>query len=67
MSSDTDSAVETYNAEVDWLYRTTWNVALSSAVASHTEAACKLYHLTSEILGLMSEENAQLLQSRKVW
>ncbi|KAJ3179474.1 Testis-expressed protein 11 [Gaertneriomyces sp. JEL0708] len=55
-----------FRAEVDWLYRMTWNVALPSAIAEQTETACSLFELTADILELLTEVNLQKLQSQKV-
>ncbi|KAI8995051.1 hypothetical protein BC832DRAFT_624072 [Gaertneriomyces semiglobifer] len=57
---------DTFRAEVDWLYRMTWNVALPSAIAEQTEIACSLFELTADILELLTEVNLQKLQSQKV-
>ncbi|KAJ3171445.1 hypothetical protein HDU88_007524 [Geranomyces variabilis] len=53
-------------AEMDWMYRTTWNVALAAASAGDTETSCLLYDLTAEVIALAEEPTLELLQTQKV-
>ncbi|KAJ3176867.1 Testis-expressed protein 11 [Geranomyces variabilis] len=55
-----------FAAEMDWMYRTTWNVALAAASAGDTETSCLLYDLTAEVIALAQEPALELLQTQKV-
>ncbi|KAJ3054021.1 hypothetical protein HK097_002850 [Rhizophlyctis rosea] len=55
-----------YEAELDWLFRTSWNLAIQAATTAGTEEACILYNLTAKLLLLFPVKSVHCLQSLKI-
>ncbi|KAI8823705.1 uncharacterized protein EV422DRAFT_366894 [Fimicolochytrium jonesii] len=54
------------DSEAEWLYRSSWNVALTAASQGLTEVACELFAVTSEFMDLFDDQNLHNLETQKM-